>query len=41
MRSKAPDASSMTLATRKAEGLAPLDEDGLLDDLADLERLER
>lgn len=41
MRSRTPSASGMTLAARKAEGLSSRDEGGLLDDLADLERLER
>ncbi len=41
MKRNAPGASGMMMAARKSEGLSKRDEEGLLDDLADLERLER
>lgn len=41
MKRSAPGASGMMMAARKSEGLSQRDEEGLLDDLADLERLER
>ena len=41
MRHNAPSASGMMMAARKAEVLSQRDEEGLLDDLADLERLEQ
>lgn len=40
LRAGAPSASGMMLAARKGEGLSDRDEEGLLEDLADLERLE-
>lgn len=39
MRSRTPAASGMMMAARKGEGLSERDETGLLEDLADLERL--
>ena len=39
MRSGAPAAEGMMMAARKGNGLSERDEEGLLDDLADLERL--
>ncbi len=41
MRRQAAGAAGMMMAARKSEGLSHRDEDGLLDDLAHLERLER
>lgn len=41
MRSRAPAASGMMMAARKGEGLSERDEEGLLGDLADLERLSK
>jgi hypothetical protein len=41
MRSRAPAASGMMMAARKGEGLSERDEEGLLEDLADLERLSK
>lgn len=41
MMSRNPGAAGMTMAARKSEGLSDRDEEGLLEDLADLERLER
>lgn len=35
-----PATSGMTMAARKSQGLSERDEEGLLEDLADLERLE-
>lgn len=39
MRAGAPAATGMMMAARKGEGLSDRDEEGLLGDLADLERL--
>jgi len=39
MRARAPAAAGMMMAARKGEGLSERDEEGLLGDLADLERL--
>lgn len=39
MRARAPAASGMMMAARKGEGLSKRDHEGLLDDLADLDRL--
>jgi hypothetical protein len=39
MRSGAPATAGMMMAARKGNGLSERDEEGLLDDLADLERL--
>lgn len=41
MRLRAPAASGMMMAARKGEGLSERDEEGLLEDLADLERLSK
>lgn len=41
MKRSAPGASGMMMAARKSEGLSQRDEEVLLDDLADLERLEQ
>ena len=41
MMSRGPSVAGMTMAARKSEGLSDRDEEGLLEDLADLERLER
>ncbi|MCJ2077669.1 hypothetical protein MKK68_18780 [Methylobacterium sp. E-016] len=39
MRVGSPSATGMMMAARKGEGLSERDQDGLLDDLADLDRL--
>ncbi|MCE4224935.1 hypothetical protein HCU64_14325 [Methylobacterium sp. C25] len=39
MRMRAPAATGMMMAARKGEGLSDRDNEGLLDDLADLDRL--
>lgn len=41
MKRNEPGAAGMMMAARKSTGLSERDEEGLLDDLADLERLER
>lgn len=41
MISRNPSVAGMTMAARKSEGLSDRDEEGLLEDLADLERLEQ
>ena len=41
MKRQATELTGMTIAARKSEGLSERDEEGLLDDLADLERMER